>query len=125
MCKRINKEKTTSDAARLKNTCNQVLTLTPSPPYGRHNIHPPFLGVMRFSMVCPGIPISTGATTTTTSEIGEGEYIGGVSTSVIGEVEHEEESEGESEGESIDPRERLSAGCGRAMPPRTPVTSRP
>ena len=62
------------------------------------------------------IPMSTGATTT--SEMGEGEYIGGVSKGVgevEGEVEHEEESEGENEGESIDPRERLSAGCGRAM----------
>jgi hypothetical protein len=50
--------------------------------------------------------------------MGEGEYIGGVSKGVgevEGEVEHEEESEGESEGESIDPRERLIAGCGRAM----------
>jgi hypothetical protein len=67
-------------------------------------------------MVCPGIPMSTGATTT--SEMGEGEYIGGVSAGVgevEGEVEHEEESEGESKGESIDPRERLSAGRGRAM----------
>jgi hypothetical protein len=62
------------------------------------------------------IPTSTGATTT--CEIGEGEYIGGVSKGVgevEGEVEHEEESDGESEGESIDPRERLSAGRGRAM----------
>jgi len=60
--------------------------------------------------------MSTGATTTW--EMGEGVYIGGVSKGVgevEGEVEHEEESEGESEGESIDPRERLSAGCGRAM----------
>jgi len=67
-------------------------------------------------MVCPIIPMSPGATAT--SEMGEGEYIGGVSKGVgepEGELEHEEESEGESEGESIDPRERLSAGCGRAM----------
>jgi hypothetical protein len=74
-------------------------------------------------MVCPMIPVSTGATTTT-SEMGEGEYIGGVSKGVgevEGEVEHEEESEGESEGESIDPRERLRAGRGRAMR----ISSRP
>ncbi len=76
-------------------------------------------------MVCPRLPISTGATTT--SEMGEGEYIGGVSKDG-GECEgdddeHEEESDGESEGESIDPRERLSAGCGRAI--RMPVSSRP
>jgi len=62
--------------------------------------------------------MSTGATTT--SEIGDGEpeYVGGVSESVCeveGEVEQEVESEGESKGESFDPRERLSAGCGRAM----------
>jgi hypothetical protein len=63
-------------------------------------------------MVCPGIPMSTGATTT--SEMGEGEYIGGVSEGV-GEVEGDVEHEEESEGESIDPRERLNAGCGRAM----------
>jgi hypothetical protein len=66
--------------------------------------------------------MSTGVTTT--SEIGEGEYVGGVSKSVgeaEGEVKHEEESEGESEGKSIDPRERLSAGCGRAMR----ISSRP
>ena len=66
--------------------------------------------------------MSTGATTT--SEMGEGEYIGGVSKGVgevEGEVEHEEDREGESEGESIDPRERLSAGCGRAMR----ISSRP
>ena len=71
---------------------------------------------MRLSTVCPLIPMSTGATTT--SEMGESEYIGGVAKDVgeiDGEVEHEEESEGESEGESIDPRERLSAGRGRAM----------
>lgn len=55
--------------------------------------------------------MSTGATTT--SEMGEGEYIGGVSKGV-GEVEGDEH-EKESEGESIDPRERLNAGCGRAM----------
>jgi hypothetical protein len=57
--------------------------------------------------------MSTGATTTV-SEMREDEYIGGV-TKAVGEFEHEEESEGESEGESIDLRERLSAGCGRAM----------
>ena len=49
----------------------------------------------------------------TTSETAEGEYIGSVG--VGGEDEDEDEREGESEGESHDPRERLSAGGGRAM----------
>jgi hypothetical protein len=60
--------------------------------------------------------MSTGATTT--SEMAEGEYIGGVSMDVgegEGEDEDESEREGESEGESHDLRERLSAGGGRAM----------
>jgi hypothetical protein len=48
-----------------------------------------------------------------TSETAEGEYIGSVG--VGGEDEDEDEREGESEGESHDPRERLSAGGGRAM----------
>ncbi len=57
-------------------------------------------------MVCPRKSTSTGATTI--SEMGDGEYIGGVSRGVgedEGEDEHEEESEGENEGESNDPRE--------------------
>jgi hypothetical protein len=59
--------------------------------------------------------MSTGATTT--SEMGEGEpeYVGGVSKGVGEEEGEEEGGEGKSEGESIDPRDRLSAGCGRAM----------
>ena len=73
------------------------------------------MGVVRLSMVCPMILMSTGATMT--SEIADGEYFCGVSMDVgdgDGEYEDEDESEGESEGGSHDPRERLSAGGGRA-----------
>jgi hypothetical protein len=60
--------------------------------------------------------MSTGATMT--SEMADGVYIGGVSMGVgdgDGEDEVDDEREGESEGDSNDPRERLSAGGGRAM----------
>jgi hypothetical protein len=67
-------------------------------------------------MICPRIPMSTGATMT--SETADGVYIGGVSMEVgdgDGEDEVDDEREGESEGDRYDPREKLSAGSGRAM----------
>jgi hypothetical protein len=68
---------------------------------------------MRLPTLPPRMLTSTGATTTSGTEDG-GEYSGGVPG--VGDLDDDDdESEGVSEGESNDPRERLTAGGGRAM----------
>jgi hypothetical protein len=76
------------------------------------------------TVVCPKMPTSTGVTITSGTPEGCA-YVSGVSVNVgedegedededEGEYEGEDEDEEENEGASHDPRERLTAGGGRA-----------